>query len=51
MSYGRTPQIDIIEEQWKAFQQAQKNGKDTSVFMPTGSWKDLLEQPVQRKLK
>ena len=27
------------------------SGKDISKYMPSGSWKDLLEQPVQKKLK
>lgn len=41
----------LTNEQWNAFQQAQKDGQDTSAFMPTGNWTDLLEQPVQKKLK
>ena len=27
------------------------SGKDISKYMPSGSWKDLLEQPIQKKLK
>jgi len=26
------------------------NGKDISKYMPNGSWKDILEKPVQKKL-
>lgn len=41
----------LTDEQWKLFQQAQRSGQDTSPFMPTGHWTDLLEEPVQKKLK
>lgn len=41
----------LTDEQWNAFQQAQRNGQDTSAFMPTGHWTDLLEKPVQKTLK
>ena len=41
----------LTNEQWNSFQQTQKDGQDTSAFMPTGNWTDLLEQPVQKKLK
>lgn len=27
------------------------SGKDISKYMPSNSWKDLLEQPIQKKLK
>lgn len=37
----------LTKEQWKAFQQAQREGQDTSAFMPSGHWTDLLEKPVQ----
>ena len=37
----------LTNEQWKAFQQAQREGQDTSAFMPSGHWTDLLEEPVQ----
>lgn len=41
----------LTDEQWNAFQQAQRNGQDTSAFMPSGYWTDLLEKPVQKTLK
>lgn len=41
----------LTDEQWNAFQRAQRNGQDTSAFMPTGHWTDLLEKPVQKTLK
>lgn len=41
----------LTDEQWNAFQQAQRNGQDTSTFMPSGHWTDLLEKPVQKTLK
>ena len=41
----------LTDEQWNAFQQAQRNGQDTSAFMPSGHWTDLLEKPVQKTLK
>ena len=41
----------LTDEQWNAFQEAQRNGQDTSAFMPSGHWTDLLEKPVQKSLK
>lgn len=41
----------LTDEQWNAFQQAQRNGQDTSAFMPSGHWTDSLEQPTQKTLK
>lgn len=41
----------LTDEQWNAFQEAQKTGQDTSAFMPTGHWTDLLEKPAQKTLK
>lgn len=41
----------LTDEQWNAFQQAQREGQDTSAFMPSGHWTDLLEEPVQKNLK
>ncbi len=41
----------LTNEQWKAFQQAEREGQDTSSFMPSGHWTDLLEEPVQKSLK
>lgn len=38
----------LTDEQWDAFQLAQIEGKDTSMFMPSGHWTDLLEKPVQK---
>ncbi len=38
----------LTDEQFNAFQQAQREGKDTSAFMPSGHWTDLLEKPVQK---
>ena len=34
----------LTNEQWQAFQKARSNGKDTSAFMPSGHWTDLLEK-------
>jgi len=39
---------DLTDEQWKAFQQARKNGQDTSAFMPSGHWTDLLKKPEEK---
>ena len=44
----------LTAEEWEAFQEARKEGKDTSAFMPSGSWKDLLEntdKPANKSLK
>lgn len=41
----------LTDEQWNAFQQARRNGQDTSTFMPSGHWTDLLEKPMQKTLK
>ena len=41
----------LTDEQWKAFQRAQESGQDTSAFMPSGHWTDLLEKPGQKSLK
>lgn len=41
----------LTDEQWNAFQQAQRDGQDTSSFMPSGHWTDLLEKSVQKTLK
>ena len=41
----------LTDEQWNAFQQAQRNGQDASAFMPSRHWTDLLEKPVQKSLK
>ena len=41
----------LTDEQWDAFQQAQEEGQDTSAFMPSGHWTDLLEEPMQKSLK
>lgn len=41
----------LTDEQWQAFKQARNNGQDITTFMPSGHWKDLMEQPVQKSLK
>ncbi len=41
----------LTDEQWMAFQQAQLNGQDTTAYMPSGHWTDLLEKPLQKTLK
>ena len=40
----------LTDEQWKAFQRAQESGQDTSAFMPSGHWTDLLEKPAKKSL-
>ncbi len=40
----------LTNEQWEAFQQARREGRDTSSFMPSGHWTDLLKEPVQKNL-
>ena len=40
----------LTDEQWEAFQRAQESGQDTSSFMPSGHWTDLLKEPVQKNL-
>lgn len=40
----------LTDEQWKAFQRAQESGQDTSAFMPSGHWTDLLEKPATKSL-
>ena len=42
----------LTKEQWDAFLKAQDNNKDTSEFMPSGHWTDLLEkQPAKTRVK
>ena len=41
----------LTQEEWNAFQQAKKAGEDTSAFMPSGHWTDLLESSAQSTLK
>lgn len=41
----------LTNEQWNAFQQAQRDGQDTSAFMPSGNWKDLLKKTDQPTIK
>lgn len=41
----------LTDEQWNEFQIAMNQGEDVSAFMPSGRWKDLLEKPVEKKLK
>lgn len=40
----------FTDEQWKEFQRAQESGQDTSAFMPSGKWTDLLEKPATKSL-
>ena len=40
----------LTDEQWEAFQRAQESGQDTSAFMPSGHWTDLLEKPATKSL-
>ena len=49
--YSNHFRYTLTDEEWNAFQKAQQNGEDTSKFMPEGNWKDLIEKPVQKKLK
>lgn len=37
-------------EDYNQFVDDKFSGKDISKYMPSGSWKDLLEKPVQKKL-
>lgn len=39
----------LTDEEWDAFQKARAAEKDTSVFMPFGSWTDLLEKKMNLK--
>ena len=41
----------LTDREWNEFQQAQKNGSDTTAFMPKGNWKDIMEEPLQKILK
>lgn len=41
----------LSNQERKAFQEAHRTGKDITPFMPTGSWKDSLEKPIQKTLK
>ena len=42
----------LTKEQWDAFLKAQDNNKDTSEFMPSGHWTDLLERkPAKTRVK
>lgn len=41
----------LTDAQWYAFQRAQRNGEDTSEFMPQGNWKDSLEEANKKTLK
>jgi len=34
----------LTDKQWNAFEEARRNGQDTSAFMPSGHWTDLLEK-------
>lgn len=38
----------LTDEQFEAFLMARKNGQDTSAFMPSGHWTDLLEKPSEK---
>jgi len=40
----------LSNEEWNAYQEAKRQGKDVSKYMPTGNWKDTLkeEKPVQK---
>ena len=37
----------LSNEEWNAFQRAKKAGQDTSSFMPSGHWTDLLEKETK----
>lgn len=39
----------LTEEQRQAFLEAERKGQDTSSFMPSGNWADLLENKKSRK--
>lgn len=41
----------LTDEQWKAFQQVKREGKDISEFMPTGNWADTLDKATQKNKK
>lgn len=41
----------LTDEQWVAFKKARRKGQDTSAFMPSGHWTDLLKEPLQKSLK
>lgn len=43
----------LTDEQWIAFRKAQKSGQDTSEFLPSGHWSDLLsskEKTIKKAL-
>lgn len=42
---------NLTIDQWNEFQKAQKNGEDTTKYMPNGNWTDLLIEPKQKVLK
>lgn len=41
----------LTDQQWNRFQQAQQLGQDTSEFMPTGNWTDLLDKAAEKNKK
>ncbi len=47
--YNHHFQDVLTEEQWEAYQQAQENGQDTSEFMPSGHWSDLLKEETKKE--
>ena len=49
--YSNHFRYTLTDEEWNAFQNAQKNNEDVSQFMPEGNWKDLIEKPAQKTLK
>ena len=40
----------LTDEEWNTFMQALNNGQDTSAFMPSGKWQDLLVQDQPKNL-
>lgn len=41
----------MSESEWESFVRVRQNGGDVTPYMPTGSWKDLLEKGPKKELK
>lgn len=40
---------ELDDDQWNLFIELKKQGKDVSMFLPKGNWRDLIEKPVTLK--
>lgn len=46
--YANHFKYTLSNEEWNAFQEAHRTGKDITSFMPSGHWTDSLNQPTKK---